>query len=285
MKIKKSSLIKLNNYLIRFFLPPDIYLFLINILDKCIIYFTHQDVSLNKYIKDYQDEVYILGNGPSLNEIDLSVLENKHCITMNFFHRHPISSKIKPIFHVMADPVKDKKKYSVEHKIAKKNTKEILSKFNTTYILHNEKKIWHGFFLNKNIYYFRVLLSRLDQFNGSKFCFDKAIPRPNNSVQLAIMLAIYLGYKKIYLLGVDENQLTRSTHYNEHFYEQTKEETKLESSERSYLTRLKGKITTFSGFETLLDVSKQNDIQIYNLNKSSFLDVFDFKSFRSKNTF
>ena len=109
MKIKKSFLIKLNNYLIRYFLPPAIYLFLLNVLDKCIIFFTRQDISLNKHMRDYPDEVYILGNGPSLNGINLSFLENKYCITMNFFHKHPFSSKINPIFHVMADSVRDKK--------------------------------------------------------------------------------------------------------------------------------------------------------------------------------
>ena len=97
------------------------------------------------------------------------------------------------------------------------------------------------------------------------------------------MLAMYLDYKKIYLLGVDEDQMSNSVQFNTHFYKESKEEIERGTSTLSYLNRLIGKSKTFMGFSVINKVAKGMGVEIINLNRLSILDEFDFAD--SKNIF
>ena len=45
---------------------------------------------------------YILACGPSINEMDLSVLKGKDCISVSNFFVHPLYQEIQPKYHVFA---------------------------------------------------------------------------------------------------------------------------------------------------------------------------------------
>ena len=276
--MKINFLLKINSFLIEFLFPPKIYEFLINLLDKTYLLFLKKNKLDLDFLTSMRKEVYIIGNGPSLKDHNLSFLKEKDFIAMNFFIKHELSHKLNPIFYVMGDTVVNKDTSPKEFDIAKSNTIEIVKNVRSRIFLHTKKRIWDSLFSKQNdIFYFKVLFSRLDQFTGNNFNFEKAIPRPNNSVQLAIMLAINFGYEKIILLGVDEDQMINRTHFNNHFYEMSEKDIALESSERPYYDRLKKKSITFAGFEKLKRISNKKNIKIYNSNRLSFLDIFEFK--------
>tara|TARA_Y200000002_G_C22688627_1_gene667082 strand:- start:1263 stop:2102 length:840 start_codon:yes stop_codon:yes gene_type:complete len=276
--MKINFLLKINRFLIEFLFPPKIYELLINLLDRTYLFFLKKNKLDLSSLTSMRDEVYILGNGPSLKDNDLSFLKEKDFIAMNFFIKHELANKLNPIFYVMGDAVVNKDTNPKEFYTAKANTIEIVKNVKSKIFLHTKKRIWNSLFSKKNnIFYFKVLFSRLDQFMGNNFNFEKAIPRPNNSVQLAIMLAINLGYKEIILLGVDEDQLINRTHFNNHFYKMSEKDIALESSEMSYYERLKKKSITFAGFKKLKIISNKKNIKIYNSNRLSYLDIFEFK--------
>ena len=80
------------------------------------------------------------------------------------------------------------------------------------------------------------------------------------------MLALYLGYKKIFLLGVDEDQMSNKAQFNTHFYNDSKEDISNSTSHLSYLDRLIGKSKTFTGFHVISKVAKKMNAEIINLN-------------------
>ena len=51
------------------------------------------------------DRCFVLGNGPSLNMVDLNKLVGKKIITVNMLYRHSFYEKLNPIFHCAIDQV------------------------------------------------------------------------------------------------------------------------------------------------------------------------------------
>jgi hypothetical protein len=153
---------------------------------------------------------YILATGPSINEIDLSFLKNKNCISVSNFFIHPLINEINPLFHVFApqhEPI----------------TREAFK----NWIIESDKKLPEKckIFLYKNDF---NLISesntRRDVFEyntGGSYPIDicKEIPPFQTVVQIAIYLAIYLGFNKIFLLGVDHDWLLNLNN-SKHFYKE-----------------------------------------------------------------
>ena len=68
------------------------------------------------------ERCFIIGNGPSLNKIDLDLLKNEYTFGVNSIFLKTRQSGFKPTFyvvedsHVMADNVEDINKYDVSYK-------------------------------------------------------------------------------------------------------------------------------------------------------------------------
>lgn len=274
MSIKEKSLL-INNFFMNYIFPPKIYnialCFLDFLLHKVIKYSMNHNYVKKINIKTPKKEVFILANGPSLSQLNLQGLVDKDVITMNCFHRHEDSLSIKSIYHVVAEPGKNIKEVNYID-VFNPATKRHLFHLNSKSAI--EKKFRNS--IGSNVHYFTPAVSTIDQYCGDKFDFSGSIPRPRNSAQLAIMLAMYLDYKKIYLLGVDEDQMSNSAQFNTHFYKDSKEDIENSTSTMSYLNRLIGKSKTFMGFSVINKVAKGMGVEIINLNKLSMLDEFDF---------
>ena len=46
---------------------------------------------------------FILATGPSINDIDLSILKGEFCISVSNFFVHPLFNEIKPEYHIFAE--------------------------------------------------------------------------------------------------------------------------------------------------------------------------------------
>jgi hypothetical protein len=86
----------------------------------------------------------------------------------------------------------------------------------------------------------------------------------SNSGSGAIMLAIALGFNIIHLLGFDLSidDKNEKTHWHSGYFRQEPSQTKRKLNE------------FIKCFETVSDLIKSTDIEIYNLNKNSALEVF-----------
>ncbi len=278
----KKILREFNTFFKIFLFPPFFYVLFLNLLDKSLLFFSRKKgnfINLSDLKK--KERLFILGNGPSIKHFNLKSIADEDFISMNFFYKHDFYEVLSPFIHIMADPVK--KNYTKQAAIEKENLLNVIKKMEGPFLFHESTKIYKNEFpKNKTFFFFDSLFSSIDISREKNFDFSTRIPRPRNSVQLALMLGIFIGYKEILILGADEDQLVNKESFNHHFYAMTENEIKKESSNLTYRERLQGKTKTFKGYETILRAAKAKKISIYNLNPSSYLDTFEFKQINFK---
>jgi hypothetical protein len=145
---------------------------------------------LEKFRNIHQDEdCFIIGNGPSLNNTDLNLLKDYHVIGLN---------KINLIFE------KYELKLSYHICVNSEVIEQITDKIETnvfecpSFISYTRSKGKN--FTNKNVF---RLFSNDDSFFGRDI--TKPIREGYTVTFVAMQVAFFMGFKNIYLLGVDHN--------------------------------------------------------------------------------
>jgi len=233
-------------------------------------------ISLNSFqgdwrkIKKYKqnDYVSIFGNGPSLKNESFKGAQRTDIITCNFFSRHQNSVDLKSTFHIAADGYEPGS-----------SMEEILSQNSNAYLLHYSNR---GYLKqpHKVIFHFVPSVLTVARWRSHKLICSYPLPAPLNSVQLALMLAILLRYKKIYLYGVDEDQLTNRSHQeNAHFYKENilSAQGRMGVITSTYEERIKSKHLVMVAYRNLRAIADNYGIEVINKNANSFVDTFPFE--------
>lgn len=195
--------------------------------------------------KNLNEECYILGGGASLKWFDLSSFANKKSIVVNYVPFHKDFEKLDCDYCILSEPFWFLPFEKVEKSTAKKSN-TFLAKFN---IIPNPtqkhykkviKKYYSKlFFINlsnlystnqNNVYHIFNQIPESKIFN--KFLEQNLNPY-SGSLRTAILLAIHLGFKKVYLAGFDythtpsrighwfergEGDLADINNYDKHFF-------------------------------------------------------------------
>jgi len=180
------------------------------------------NISKNNEMRDRhfgESRCFVIGNGPSLKNMDLSKLRDEYTIGANSFYMHKDATESGLDYLCIGDAtfMEDRENNVKWHKIIEEKLPDTKLVFNpvarpflTKYNLYSNHSIY---------YYWRGVSVR----NASAVNFDFCKPL-NNGVNtgtlLSIPLAIYLGFKEVVLLGFDANWLDNfegSYHfYNKH---------------------------------------------------------------------
>lgn len=189
----------------KFYLPPAC-IFLLSSIKKEFLNFSKRKIlNKNRFIKDvHKDErCFILCNGPSVKNQNLSLLKDEVVISVSSGYLHNRYSEIKPRYHVI--PNISFGKFTHEHAIAwfREMDQHLLSDilFLSTEQYDIVKK--NGLLTSKSIHY----IGMHGDFNDN-ICIprvDKFIPGVQSVPILAIMIAMYMGFNEIYLLGTDHD--------------------------------------------------------------------------------
>lgn len=150
---------------------------------------TIEEIDLKKLKHD--DECYIVGNGPSINSYDLELIRNKDCFASNLIFKIFEETDWRPRFYFIQD------RYARIGDFL--NNTEIKYLFIGDYFWRTRK------FYNKNAYCYH--LKRVKNENEIKFSHNvyECIYDSCTVTYTMIQMAIFMGYKKIYLLGIDHN--------------------------------------------------------------------------------
>lgn len=170
----------------------------------------HKKNSIGKLLRDnyelkdiYEGQrCFILGNGPSLSDIDLSLIENEITFTMNDFYKIKDIHKIHANYHILCDSS------------AYQDPEEALNKL---YDRSNPL----GVFIEDRIY--GKMKNNTSETSPPMYLYRKApeienlssvdmdlcgvLPRFFTEIQSAIVIAAYMGFQEIYLLGCDSNEI------------------------------------------------------------------------------
>jgi hypothetical protein len=178
------------------------------LVDVHDLLFTHPDLKKNVELKDkYNNErIFILGSGSSILLYDLKVLSNECVMTQNSFHMHNDISDINPNFHCVVPYYQTDKEHSIwvdyinDMKVRMPdslfiwglNTKALIDKY------HED--------ISAKSYYVRTKYDLLT-LKKAKVNISKTIMNIPTVLTQCLSVAIYLGFKEIYLLGFDLDQI------------------------------------------------------------------------------
>lgn len=161
-----------------------------------------------KYKELYKGKrCFVLGNGPSLNDVDFEILQNEYVFTVNELMRHDNFSSLHSNFHLLVDPVyfKLKSDNNEDRELIKiiKSLEDLESPPTIFAPIESRKKILEYRWVDH--LEFAYFCSKLYFYNGfnKTIDFTKFIPEFQAVVQWAVAMAVYMGFHEIYLLGCD----------------------------------------------------------------------------------
>ena len=227
---------------------------------------------------------FVVGNGPSLNDIDFSRLENEYVFTVNMLMDHPDFMKLKSNFHVIADAAIFNK-----HSALGLEDNYFLNKFEILNECENllffapleAREAIEKIGLDKKIdvRYFAMAL-------GSRKITDIDIagvmPSFNKVIHFALGIAICLGFDEIYILGCEETSIETCINLklngdadNAHCYDDSVEvknswSKQVEIYGMSWIYRQEAEV--LDNYKNIAEYCKSKNIDIYNLTKKSLID-------------
>ncbi|HLP21165.1 MAG TPA: 6-hydroxymethylpterin diphosphokinase MptE-like protein [Chitinophagales bacterium] len=278
-----------------------IYGFFFSLAGKCIFYLQKaqdhfrrqiayaasdkQELSRNRIFKEKNtgQKCFILGTGPSLLKHDLTQLANEQVFVVNSFYQHDQINIISPNFYVFADPGF----YRIEVPSVLKWWEDFASKsknLGISFFLPIQLKNTgvHTLLKDEKVYFLDL---GLPFYKDAAYKFDptQTVNGVQNVLVLCIQLAIYMGFKDIYLLGADHDWLTNFMYKEQtHFY--AKENVEMEGLEQNHLLYYNWWLSAvnekFRQYKEVNVFAKDKGVRIYNASEAGVLDVFPWITYK-----
>lgn len=232
----------------------------------------------------------ILGNGPSLKrnlEDDRELLREVDTLAVNFFANSPEFVSIKPTYYVLADPhFFEKAESDLNVSLLIRNLNSI--DFPMTLFIPSSAKLKSTLFVNPLLKIERfnfVAVEGFNWFENLMFKHRRGMPRPRNVMIPSIMVGIWLGYNKIYLVGADHswlstlsvNERNEVVSIQPHFYKEDEKEQKRIKEE--YVKHplhevLESMMIAFRSYHRIQLWAEKQSVEILNSTPGSMIDAF-----------
>ncbi len=232
------------------------------------------------------DTIIVLGNGPSLRQtIDnhLDILKSTTCMAVNFAALADDFTAIKPRYYVLADP----HFFSPNERV-----KQLIERLKQV----NWKMTLFVPATSKNVPDFRGTKVTVERFNAvgvdaSPWLKKKlmqwrlAMPRPRNVLIPSIMIALWLGYKKVLVAGADHswmqsiwvNERNEVVSVQPHFYKEPEgEQKRVDSEYRGYRLHeiVHSFYVAFRAYHQIARFAKAVGSEVINVTPGSYIDAF-----------
>lgn len=234
--------------------------------------------------------IIILGNGPSLNDTIAhygEILKSTPTMAVNFFANTPVFTGLKPRYYILVDPLF----FGSEGENFQKLNENLAAVDWTMTLIVPVKyrgKVAPAILANSHI---DILTVNAVAIEGWQWLTDMAyttgmgMPRPRNVLIPAIMAAVQMGYKKVYVVGADHSWMS-SISVNEnnevvsvqpHFYKEDEKEVKRIRTD--YLRYPLHEIVhsfyvAFKSYHEIRRYADRHGVEIFNSTPGSFIDAF-----------
>jgi len=268
--------------------PPKIQPIILNLYNKIQIkkYSDNRKnfelIKNNKPFKNFHHgkRCFVIGNGPSINKQDLTLLKNEITFVANGFCKNNIVNHWQPTYYLFADPIYFDNSEVMNNFFSELNLKIHDSRF---FIPQNFKEMVQKYNIlpEKRTFFFNMK----DPLTNETIIFPDLtsdIPSVLNVAQLEILVAMYMGCNPIYLMGLDHDWLSyppdmKNDRTFQHFYSDQKIDNYYKKKTNSifeYKSIMKDMLQLWKGYENLSKLSRENNIEIINVTEGGFLDVF-----------
>lgn len=222
-------------------------------------------VSNNARFKDLHkgERCFILGTGPSLKNIDLALLSNEVIFGVNYLYKFNNIEKLSIDYYVLYDEV------FYDSNI--KDTLEVIQLLNKVkfFMRINAKNKFSKYVFQNRIYYQNC--KKVQYSDNVEYDMTKNMSAPFNVLVASIQIALYMGFKEIYLLGADFNSFANTKSY--HCYSEDSNERKISLAEELKFYSM----VTYHHYALNIKALKCNS-KIVNLTEKSLLDAYPIDS-------
>ncbi len=230
---------------------------------------------------------FILGNGPSLKSLDFALLRDEITFTVNQLPRNPNFAKLKTNYHFFSDPD------FFTLKADSSDGKEILDVIKSVNTKDNSPVVFYkleGYnFVKKyhldeilNIHYYENYFMNPKTAFKHYIDFTKRVPQFFTVVHYAIAMAVYMGFKEIYLLGCDcsgfistaqaKLQKAENALYSYDITENEKKRMESRVKNISMLKELRNYVEWFEHYEYLFKYCQKHGVKLYNATDGGLLE-------------
>lgn len=225
---------------------------------------------------------FLLGSAPSINIEDLTCLKNEIVFALNNFYVHPdfevIMDQSKPKFYVTA-PIhspQTEEEWRLwftdmeGHMPADTQIFFGLNSYegNIKYVLEK-----YNLFKKHNINWYYTDGNFGNYLKSTHIQMDKVVWSASTVSTYALMIAIYMGFSEIYLLGIDQNYICMK-HENDYRFYKSSSHQKDEHKRMNFnnLETLRGTVNVLEEKKWLNEHCLET--KIYNCSASSLIDIF-----------
>ena len=134
---------------------------------------------------------YIVGNGPSLTMEDLELIKSEDCFASNLIFKIFDKTNWRPKYYFILDRYAD--------------TKDVLNSIDLDYLFVGDYFWKYRGMKNKNAICIHTERNRNKNDIGFSVDATKVLYSHFTVTHAMIQMAVYMGYKKIYLIGMDHN--------------------------------------------------------------------------------
>lgn len=238
---------------------------------KLFRYSHHGRKMAKLYNINHGDTCFIVGNGPSLTTDDLEILEEMNIDTFAVNRIYKIFKKTKwrPTYYVSTDSV------LIRGNLVEVNEIDSRMKF-----IPLQNKYYHDIKVDHANYFFRNDRRENDQTEGFSLNATNQVNVRGTVTIVCAQLAMHLGYKKIYFIGVDhsfnnvtdkEGKKYENPNAKNYFCDDYDNDVKHEVKHN-----LGNTTNAYSDLKSFVDTV---DVDIYNASRNSLLEVFEKVNF------
>lgn len=221
------------------------------------------------------ERCFILATGPSIKKQNLKLLQGEVCIAVSNFFVHPDYHLINPRYYCVAPyhpPITEEawQAWLAEMETGTDNATMFFS------LLDRQRNHYDGKFMDRRVHYLKFGGS-LESLLTYGVDLTRSLPGPQSVTIMALMVALYMGFETIYLLGCDHDWILHM-YSSAHFYEEDSHALNrygynewfgadLESYCQDY-------VRLWQQYKILKEVGRIQGIQIHNATEGGLLDVF-----------
>ena len=222
---------------------------------------------------------FIIGNGPSLNKVDFSLLKDEYTFGVNSIYYMTERNNFKPTFymvedqHVVYDNLNEINKYNVPYKFFPSQYRKVIKSDSNTFF----------FTMNRGFYEENSPNYCIPRF--SKNCHERMYAGQSVTI-MNLQLAFYMGFTEVYLIGMDfDYKLTRKDNVDGDVILSTKDEDENHFDPRYFGAGKKWHDPKLENVLTSYQFSKivfeRFNRKIYNATFGGKLEVFERVAFDS----
>ena len=221
------------------------------------------------------ERCFILATGPSIKGQDLTLLRNETCIAVSNFFVHPDYALIKPRYYCLAPhhPPITEDAWQAWMTELSAGVGEATMFFS---LVDQQRNTHDGLFANNEIH-FLSMGGAWQRVRTKGVDLTHPVPGPQSVPVMALLIAIYMGFQSIYLLGCDHDWILHVGN-SAHFYNENRHALNRKNYDEwlgsDFSSTCQDYINLWQQYRNIRDSAKLSSTKIYNATDGGLLDVF-----------